>query len=134
VPWASAFTGRHCFAPAGLSVSSHSYSKRFARKLLSHLTGFCVHAPSSPLVSVCAPFPPFTLFFQPRPCCSIGAASGSGPMWSGLTAPCVLPNVWPPTISASVSSSFIAMRLNVSRMSFAAASGSGSPFGPSGFT
>ena len=41
---------------------------------------------------------------------------------------------WPPAISATVSSSFIAMRPNVSRMSFAASSGSGLPFGPSGFT
>ena len=37
-------------------------------------------------------------------------------------------------MSATVSSSFIAMRANVSRMSRAAASGSGLPFGPSGFT
>src|SRR3954451_9853661 len=93
VPLASGFFGVHCFAPAGLSVSSHSYSKRFERKPLSHFVGSLVHAPSSPLVSVWAPLPPLTLFFQPRPCCSIGAASGSGPMCSGLTAPWVLPNV-----------------------------------------
>jgi hypothetical protein len=37
-------------------------------------------------------------------------------------------------MSATVSSSFIAIRLKVSRMSRAAASGSGLPFGPSGFT
>ena len=49
-------------------------------------------------------------------------------------APCVLPKVWPPAISATVSSSFIAMRLNVSRISLAAAIGSGLPFGPSGLT
>ena len=49
-------------------------------------------------------------------------------------APCVLPNVCPPAISATVSSSFIAMRRKVSRMSRAAATGSGLPFGPSGFT
>ena len=49
-------------------------------------------------------------------------------------APWVLPSVWPPTISAAVSSSFIAIRPNVSRMSMAAASGSGLPSGPSGFT
>ena len=41
------------------------------------------------------------LFFQPRPCCSIGAASGSGPRYLGSTAPWVLPKVCPPTISAS---------------------------------
>jgi hypothetical protein len=37
-------------------------------------------------------------------------------------------------MSATVSSSFMAMRAKVSRMSRAAASGSGVPFGPSGFT
>ena len=37
-------------------------------------------------------------------------------------------------MSATVSSSFIAMRPKVSRMSLAAASGSGLPLGPSGFT
>ena len=39
-----------------------------------------------------------------------------------------------PTMSAAVSSSFIAIRKNVSRMSTAAAIGSGLPSGPSGFT
>ena len=53
---------------------------------------------------------------------------------AGLAAPCVLPNVCPPAISATVSSSFIAMRAKVSRMSRAAAIGSGLPFGPSGLT
>jgi hypothetical protein len=42
--------------------------------------------------------------------------------------------VWPPAISATVSSSFIAIRKNVSRISFAAAIGSGLPPGPSGLT
>ena len=51
-----------------------------------------------------------------------------------VPAPWVLPKVWPPAISATVSSSFIAMRRNVSRMSRAAAIGSGLPFGPSGLT
>jgi hypothetical protein len=37
-------------------------------------------------------------------------------------------------MSATVSSSFIAMRWNVSRMSRAEASGSGLAFGPSGLT
>jgi hypothetical protein len=45
-----------------------------------------------------------------------------------------LPKVWPPAISATISSSFIAIRPNASRMSAAAAIGSGLPFGPSGFT
>ena len=88
-----------------------------------------------PLVIASAPLPLPKLPFQPRPCASSGAASGSGPTYSsGSAAPCVLPNVWPPAISATVSSSFIAMRANVSRMSTAAASGSGLPFGPSGLT
>ena len=81
------------------------------------------------------PLPLPKLFFQPRPCSSIAAPSGSGPTYSsGSAAPWVLPNVWPPAISATVSSSFIAIRPNVSRMSRAAAIGSGLPFGPSGFT
>ncbi len=72
---------------------------------------------------------------QPIPVVSIGAASGSGPTYaSGSAAPCVLPKVWPPAISATVSSSFIAIRPNVSRMSYAASSGSGLPSGPSGLT
>src|SRR5256885_722754 len=44
-------------------------------------------------------------------------------MSDGSPAPWVLPKVWPPAISATVSSSFIAMRKNVSRMSLAAAAG-----------
>ncbi len=63
-----------------------------------------------------------------------GQPSGSGPTRSASPAPWVLPNEWPPAISANVSSSFIAIRLNVSRMSRAAATGSGLPLGPSGFT
>ena len=38
-------------------------------------------------------------------------------------APCVLPKVWPPAMSATVSSSFMAMRAKVSRMSRARACG-----------
>jgi hypothetical protein len=45
-----------------------------------------------------------------------------------------LPKVCPPAISATVSSSFIAIRPNVSRMSRPAAMMSGLPFGPSGLT
>jgi hypothetical protein len=53
-------------------------------------------------------------------------ASGSGPTWlAGSAAPWALPKVWPPAISATVSSSFIAMRAKVSRMSRAEATGSG---------
>ena len=94
-----------------------------------------VHAPSRPLEIVCAPFPLPNEFFQPRPISSIAAPSGSGPTYlCGSAAPCALPNVWPPAMSATVSSSFIAMRAKVSRMSWAEARISGTPFGPSGFT
>ena len=94
--------------------------------------GAVVHAPSGPPVSMRTPLPLLRLPFQPRPCSSSRAPSGSGPIVAGSIAPCVLPKVWPPTISATVSSSFIAMRANVSRMSLAAATGSGLPLGPSG--
>ena len=66
------------------------------------------------------------------PAARAGQPSGSGPTRSASPAPWVLPRVWPPTISAAVSSSFIAIRPNVSRMSVAAASGSGLPSGPFG--
>ena len=99
------------------------------------MIGVGVHAPSMPLEMVSSPLPVPMVFFQPKPCCSSGAASGSGPTYfSGSPAPCALPNVWPPTTSATVSSSSIAMRRNVSRMSTADASGSGVPLGPSGLT
>src|SRR3954451_15488073 len=62
----------------------------------------------------------------------MAAPSGSAPTSDGSPAPWVLPKEWPPAISATVSSSFIAIRKNVSRMSLAAAIGSGLPFGPSG--
>src|SRR5437016_3036746 len=81
VPFASGFLGRHCFAPAGLVVSSHSYLNRFSRNPLSHLVGLLVQAPSRPLVIVSAPLPLPKLFFQPRPCSSMVAPSGSGPTY-----------------------------------------------------
>jgi len=72
------------------------------------------------------------LLFQPKPCSSRLPPSARGPTCgSAGAAPCVFPNVWPPAMSATVSSSFIAMRRNVSRMSRAAATGSGRPFGRS---
>src|SRR5881275_2058600 len=77
VPWASGFFGVHCFAPAGLVVNSHSYLNRFSRNPLSHWVGLLVHAPSRPLVIVWGPLPLLYLFFQPRPCSSRGAPSGS---------------------------------------------------------
>ena len=54
---AAPFSGTHCCAPAGLFVSSHSHSNRFSKKLLSHLAGLVVQAPSSPLVKASAPTP-----------------------------------------------------------------------------
>src|SRR5215813_13164073 len=92
VPCASVFFGFHCFAPAGLSVSSHSYLKRFSRKPLSHFVGLLVQAPSRPLVIVSPPLPLPNLFCQPRPCASRSAPSGSGPTFVAGAAPCVLPN------------------------------------------
>ena len=82
-----------------------------------------------------SPTPVPNVFLHPRPCSSSGAASGSRPTYAEPSAaPWVFPKVWPPAISATVSSSSIAIRAKVSRMSWAAATGSGFPFGPSGFT
>src|SRR5918993_5871509 len=92
VPCASGFLGVHCLAPAGLVVSSHSYLNRFSRNPLSHLVGLLVHAPSRPLVIAWGPLPLPCLFFQPSPCSSMGAPSGSGPICSPAgAAPWVLP-------------------------------------------
>ncbi len=126
--------GCHCHAPAGLLESSHSQLNSVSKKLLSHVTGVGVQAPSRPLVMVSSPLPLPWRLVQPSPISWRGAASGSGPTSAASPAPWFLPKVWPPAISATVSSSFMAMRRNVSRMSWAAASGSGFPFGPSGFT
>src|SRR5262249_2328693 len=93
VPCAEGSLAVHCFAPAGLSVSSQSYLYRLSRNPLSHLAGSWVHAPSSPLVNAWAPLPLPEVFLQPRPCCSMGAASGSGPTQSAGTAPWHLPTV-----------------------------------------
>ena len=116
VATAGALTGAYCDFPAGLSTSSHSCPCRFSKKLLSHLTGLSVQAPSRPLVTASTPAPLPARLRQPKPCSSMPAPSGSGPTCSSPTAPCALPNVCPPAISATVSSSFIAMRLNVWRM------------------
>ena len=83
---------------------------------------------------VSAPLPVPFWFFQPRPPECTGQPSGSGPTRSGSPAPCVFPKVWPPAMRATVSSSFIAIRPKVTRMSWADPSGSGWPFGPSGLT
>ena len=135
VPAPAPFFGCHCCAPAGLFVSSHSKPNRFSRKLLLHFVGVVVQVTSRPLVIVSAPLPVPKLFFQPKPCSSRPAASGSGrhiATQGQRRGSCR--SEWPPTISATVSSSFIAMRPKVSRMSFAAAIGSGLPSGPSGLT
>ena len=113
--------GVHCCAPAGLLVSSHSKLKRFQKKLLLHFVGVVVHVTSRPLVMVSPPLPLPKLLCQPKPCAAMSEASGSLPTLVAGPAPCVLPKVWPPAISATVSSSSIAMRPNVSRMSLAAA-------------
>src|SRR6187431_1101326 len=110
----------HCCAPAGLFVSSQSKPNRFSRKLLLHFVGVVVHVTSRPLVIVSPALPLPNLFLQPKPCSSRPASSGSTPTLVAGAAPCVLPKEWPPTIRATVSSSFMAMRPNVVRMSKAA--------------
>src|SRR4030042_1693763 len=106
--------GPHWCAPAGLFVSSHSYPNRFQKKLLLHFVGVVVQTTSRPLVIVSPPLPAPKLLFQPRPCSSLGAASGSGPTCFASPAPWVLPNAWPPAMSAPLSSSVMAMRAKVS--------------------
>ena len=59
--------GFHCFAPAGLLVSSHSFSNRFLKKRLLHFVGVWVQVTSRPPVMVSAPMPVPCLLFQPRP-------------------------------------------------------------------
>src|SRR6478752_6950024 len=95
VPAPAPFFGRHCCAPAGLFVSSHSKPNRFSRKLLLHFVGVAVQVTSSPLVIVSAPLPVPKLFLQPRPCSSRPAASGSGATCDAGAAPWVLPKECP---------------------------------------
>src|SRR6185295_17701442 len=64
---APAFFAFHCFAPAGLFVSSHSFSNRFLKKRLLHFVGVCVQVTSGPPVIASAPKPVPCLLFQPRP-------------------------------------------------------------------
>ena len=101
---------------------------------MSHATGVGVHAPSMPLVMASPALPLPKLLLQPRPCSWIPAPSGSGPTSAASPAPWHLPKVCPPAMSATVSSSFMAIRAKVSRMSRPEATALGSPFGPSGFT
>jgi len=64
---AGAFLARHCFAPAGLFSSSHSYLNRLSKKRLLHLVGVCVHVTSGPPVMASQPMPVLNLLVQPRP-------------------------------------------------------------------
>src|SRR5262249_13999839 len=105
---ASAPLATHWCAPAGVLLSSHSYLNRFSKKWLLHFVGVWVQVTSSPLVIASVPLPVRKLLFQPRPCCSMLVASGAGPTSFASPAPWVLPKVWPPAISATVSSSSIA--------------------------
>src|SRR5580765_5918912 len=75
------------FAPAGLLVRSHSYLNRFSKKLLLHFVGVVLQVTSGPPVIESLPLPVPNLFFQPRPCSSISAASGSGPTSAASPAP-----------------------------------------------
>src|ERR1700727_457040 len=93
MPAAAASFGFHWYASAGLLVSSHSLPYRVSRKLLSQRVGVPVQVTSRPLVMVSPPLPVPEVLFQPRPCCSSGAASGSGPTLSAGPAPWVLPTV-----------------------------------------
>src|SRR6476619_6200905 len=108
------FLACHCFAPAGLFVSSHSFSNRFLKNRLLHFVGVCDQMTSGPPVIASRPIPVPCLLFQPSPWSSRAPLSGSGPTSDGSPAPCVLPKVCPPAIRATVSSSFIAIRKNVS--------------------
>src|SRR5262249_51943033 len=91
--FASAPFAFHCGTPAGLFVSSHSFSNRFLKKWLLHLVGVCVQVTSGPPVMASAPTPVPCLLLQPRPCSSSAPASGSGPTSDGSPAPCVLPKL-----------------------------------------
>src|SRR5512143_598254 len=93
VPAPAPFLATHWCAPAGLLLSSHSYLNRFSKKLLLHFVGVWVQVTSRPLVIASPPLPVPKLLFQPRPCSSRPAASGSGPTWDAGPAPWVLPKV-----------------------------------------
>ena len=128
------FAGIHWVAPAGLFVCTQSKANRLSRYCVVQAIGFADQAPSRPLVTVSRAVALAALVL-PAEALLLDAGrrrARARRTWPGRAAPCALPKVWPPAISATVSSSFIAMRPKVSRMSFAAASGSGLPFGPSG--
>src|SRR5205085_9817832 len=77
----------HCGTPAGLLVSSHSLLKRLSKKWLLHFVGVCVQVTSGPPVMASAPTPVPCRLFQPRPCSSMPAPSGSAPTTDGSPAP-----------------------------------------------
>src|SRR3954467_10512453 len=93
VPAPASPFGFHCFAPAGLFVSSHSYSKRCLKKSLLHLVGVVVQVTSSPLVIVSTPMPVLNPLVQPRPWAWMSPPSGSAPTCDAGPAPCALPKV-----------------------------------------
>src|SRR5687767_16000904 len=84
------FFGLHCLAPAGLVVSSHSYSNRCLRKSWLHFVGVVVQVTSRPLVMASPARPDPNVLVQPMPIASRPAPSGSGPTLSGTPAPCAL--------------------------------------------
>src|SRR3984885_8282506 len=90
---ASAPFAFHCFAPAGLLVSSHSYLNRFSKNWLIHFVGVCDQVTFGAPVMAAAPMPVPCLLFQPRPWSSSAAPSVSTPISDGSPAPWVLPNV-----------------------------------------
>src|SRR5215471_4537844 len=91
VPAPAPFFATHWFAPAGLFVSSHSYLNRFSKKLLLHFVGVVVQVTSRPLPIASPALPVRNLLFQPSPCSSMLAASGSAPTLAASPAPCVFP-------------------------------------------
>src|ERR1044072_9484189 len=95
------FLAFHCFAPAGLVVSSHSFSNMFLNKKLLHFVGVWDQTISGPPVMVSAPIPVPCLLFHPRPWSSRAPLSGSEPTSDGSPAPWALPKGGPPAISAT---------------------------------
>src|SRR5947208_15629359 len=90
---AAALLAFHCFAPAGLLVSSHSFSNRFLKNRLLHLVGVWLQVTSGPPVIASAPNPVPNLLFHPRPWSSRAPLSGSGPTSDGSPAPSLFPKV-----------------------------------------
>src|SRR5215469_11646258 len=83
---ASAPLAFHCWAPAGLLVSSHSYLKRFSKNELPHFVGVLLQTTSGPPVMASAPTPVPFFERQPRPWSSMAEPSGSGPRNDGSPA------------------------------------------------